>query len=104
MPKNVPKIVVLGKGNLGNNIKQVLDEIGYDSLCISIRSIEAEIPLACSRFGVIIDCMDLSHDQYINYSALQGRIHRLRLTFLSFFDPEKYYYVSSANLMFRAVM
>ena len=98
MPENAPKILVLGKGNLGNNIKQVLDEIGYDSLCIPIRSIEAEIPLACFRVGIIIDCMDLSHDQYTNYSALQGRILRLRRKFLSFFDPDKYYYVSSANL------
>jgi len=98
MSKSSPKILVLGKGNLGGTIDNALKEIGQFSLCILIRSIDEDCPLGDVHFDIIIDCMDLSHDLYPNYSALQDSIFRLRSKFLSILSPDRYYYVSTANL------
>jgi hypothetical protein len=94
----MPKILVLGKGILGKAIKDAFDEIGYCSLCIPTRSLKADFPGINSRFDVIVDCMDLSHDLYPNYSTLQDRIHCLRHKVLSLFKFNEYFYVSTANL------
>jgi hypothetical protein len=92
------KFLILGKGNLGTEINHSLKKINISSVCISIRSLDSDSFCGDLRYDIIIDCMDLSHDLYPNYSTIQDRISGLRSKFLSLITPDRYYYVSTANL------
>ena len=92
--------LILGTGKLGIAVSEVLRERTLNFSITSARSACKSPSLfqTLEYFPVIIDCMDLSHDNYPHYLATQSALNDLRTSIISSNIYARYSYISTANL------